>query len=542
MKAVFIALAFLLTAAPCAARTLHVDDDGPADFNTIQAAINWANEEDVIVVAPGTYYGQVRIDERQNIRLLGSGPETTIIDGQEQGHVVIFNVASGLLRGFKITNGGKKPGYLGGIFTSQSDVDVINNIVSGNNKGIIFSSNSSGAISCNKVVNNADDAITLISSSATISNNVIVRNDGMGIDTSSKSTPLTIVNNTIADNQSQGIELDPSADSKVMVRNNIICNNLYGIHIWGEPESVIALCNISYNNCWSNQRADYLNSYGTGSGDGIATASDASQPFDPLPGIGEISVSPLFSDPNNNDYHLKSQTGRWDPNSNSWIQDDITSPCIDAGDPATPIGYETFSNGGIINMGAYGGTAEASKSYFGKPTCETIVSGDINGDCTVDLKDFAILCSHWLQGASATNAGTFIKNQMECYLQTDKYTYHTGEIVQILFSVKNLSSKPMDFTFPTSCQASFDIMRDEELVWYYPKGANFAITHFSLPPGMAKQWKVGWNMIDENDTYETSDDTAAGPGLYEIVVRFGCTFYDPAINYAIITLPIEIVP
>lgn len=62
------------------------------------------------------------------------------------------------------------------------------------------------------------------------------------------------------------------------------------------------------------------------------------------------------------DYHLKSQVGRWDQNSQSWIQDDVTSPCIDAGDPNSPIGHEPFPNGGIINMGAYGGTEEASMS------------------------------------------------------------------------------------------------------------------------------------------------------------------------------------
>ncbi len=52
------------------------------------------------------------------------------------------------------------------------------------------------------------------------------------------------------------------------------------------------------------------------------------------------------------------------PNSESWIQDDVTSPCIDAGDPNTPVGDEPESNGGVINMGAYGGTAEASKSDY----------------------------------------------------------------------------------------------------------------------------------------------------------------------------------
>jgi len=59
---------------------------------------------------------------------------------------------------------------------------------------------------------------------------------------------------------------------------------------------------------------------------------------------------------------LKSQAGRWDSDSQSWVVDDVTSPCIDAGDPGTPVGLEPLPNGGIINMGAYGGTAEASKS------------------------------------------------------------------------------------------------------------------------------------------------------------------------------------
>jgi hypothetical protein len=48
-------------------------------------------------------------------------------------------------------------------------------------------------------------------------------------------------------------------------------------------------------------------------------------------------------------------------------------------------------------MGAYGGTARASKSYFGRPLCETIVAGDINGDCEVNFKDFTIIALHWLR-------------------------------------------------------------------------------------------------------------------------------------------------
>jgi len=68
------------------------------------------------------------------------------------------------------------------------------------------------------------------------------------------------------------------------------------------------------------------------------------------------------------DYHLKSQAGRRDEASASWVQDDVTSPCIDAGDPNSPVGDEPFPNGGVINMGAYGGTAEASMSPMQGPT------------------------------------------------------------------------------------------------------------------------------------------------------------------------------
>jgi hypothetical protein len=49
-------------------------------------------------------------------------------------------------------------------------------------------------------------------------------------------------------------------------------------------------------------------------------------------------------------------------------------------------------------MGAYGGTAEASKSWFDTPVCETIIAGDINGDCKVDYLDFAFMAMHWLEG------------------------------------------------------------------------------------------------------------------------------------------------
>ena len=39
------------------ARIITVDDDGPADFSNIQAAIDDANDGDTVEIQPGTYTG-----------------------------------------------------------------------------------------------------------------------------------------------------------------------------------------------------------------------------------------------------------------------------------------------------------------------------------------------------------------------------------------------------------------------------------------------------------------------------------------------------
>ena len=62
------------------------------------------------------------------------------------------------------------------------------------------------------------------------------------------------------------------------------------------------------------------------------------------------------------DYHERSRGGTW--NGSGWTKYTVQSPCIDAGDPADPRGAlePQFNAKNRINMGAYGGTAQASKS------------------------------------------------------------------------------------------------------------------------------------------------------------------------------------
>ena len=83
-------------------------------------------------------------------------------------------------------------------------------------------------------------------------------------------------------------------------------------------------------------------------------------PFDQL--NGHIDLDPFFADVNNGDCHLKSEAGRWDPIGQSWVQDAVTSPCIDTGDPDSDWTAELWPHGKRMNMGAYGGTPQASMS------------------------------------------------------------------------------------------------------------------------------------------------------------------------------------
>lgn len=111
-----------------------------------------------------------------------------------------------------------------------------------------------------------------------------------------------------------------------------------------------------------------------------------------------ISVDPLFADPANGDYRLKSKHGRWAPSANAgaggWVNDAVTSGCIDAGDPEADYASEPMPNFGRANIGAYGNTAEASKSGWN-------IQCDVNDDCIVNILDM-ILIRNKLNADTAT--------------------------------------------------------------------------------------------------------------------------------------------
>ena len=135
-----IAASILFLSTSALADTWTVDDDGTADFDTIQAAVNAAADGDVILIAPGTYTsnsnaGVVSISSK-SLTLESSGePALTILDGQHARSVISCNTCASItIEGLTITRGGYNEDWLdgGGIRCWASGMTVSNCIISNN--------------------------------------------------------------------------------------------------------------------------------------------------------------------------------------------------------------------------------------------------------------------------------------------------------------------------------------------------------------------------------------------------------------------------
>ena len=140
----------------------------PADFNTIQAAINASSDGGIIIVEPGIYFEN--IDFRgKNVIVQSIAPEntdtiaSTIIDGGNNGTVVKFEsgeTEDAMLYGFTIINGSAGTnGDGGGIRITNGSAPVIkSNVIRLNSArygaGILVSENSEPTTLMNTVAEN----------------------------------------------------------------------------------------------------------------------------------------------------------------------------------------------------------------------------------------------------------------------------------------------------------------------------------------------------------------------------------------------------
>jgi hypothetical protein len=354
-------------------RYFYTSADGPVEnltsgkrYDYIQYAIYDANDGDEIVVSLGTYDENINFLDK-NVTVRSSSPNdpavvaATVIHGRHRGPAVTFSSGQTrdcILTGFTITGAHKGPVNKGAISCrdlGQTGPAISNCVIADNNGPGIYANNSGPAISRCTITANEDDGIELHPEShPTVTNCIIARNLRHGI----RGGWPTVKNCTIVENTLLGL-----FHSSAVIVNSIIWNN--------GDEQVDAAAEASYCNIQGGR-----------------------------PGLGNIDIDPCFADPNVGDYHLKSTGWRWDADANQWTWDDVTSRCIDAGNPGSALRDEPvtldidplnrFGQNLRINMGAYGGTEQAGMGPHG-----WALLADLTNDGVVDSVDLAHLLQFW---------------------------------------------------------------------------------------------------------------------------------------------------
>jgi parallel beta-helix repeat protein len=244
--------------------------------------------------------------------------------------------------------------------------------------GIITGSNLTGNI----VYSNAEGIVWSGSSSAVLRNNLVYDNTLLGLSVTGLN--LQVVNNTIVQDTGNGVSIDSA-------RNIRLYNNV----LWTGGGYALAVSSLAqdgfdsdYNlfytvgpalvGQWQGSGRQSLNDWRT------ASFTDANSLYaDPLfvnrTGTdGVMGYVSLVNDGRDDDFHLQSRHGSSHGGALAPVRDAATglpvmapatltvdaaqSPGIDRGRANDAFSLEPVPNGGYINIGAYGGTAQASLS------------------------------------------------------------------------------------------------------------------------------------------------------------------------------------
>lgn len=438
-----VIVAVLALVVPCSAGVLTVDDDGPADYRTIQAAIDDSHHGDTVVVRQGTYRGRIVFNGRR-ITVRSEDPADDLVVRatvvvSDLAASVVFSFGEGeqsVLTGLTIAGAGilcdkTSPTISGNVIRDCTGAGIegrngakptiINNRILDNElegvylcggliQGNLISGNTVGLDSCggailNNVIANNRGAGGLYSCDGEIAGNRIIANDSPAEGGGLANCAARIHHNIIAGNRAstQGGGLYRCTS---FIYNNTIVGNRAGtvgggisqclatthsnIIAFNEAPTVGGVygpCANTYNAFWGN--------FGGNIGGGAMLSDD------------DILVDPRFTSGGywndrgtlntdddswiDGDYHLRSQVGRWDENRGLWVVDDETSFCIDAGRPSASWTDELWPHGKRANLGAYGGTPQASMSLstFG-------LLADLDHDEIVGLGDLMLFSRNWL--------------------------------------------------------------------------------------------------------------------------------------------------
>jgi len=246
--------------------THYVGGDGPNNYTTIQQAISNASNGDAVFVfdESSPYFEHLIINV--SIQLIGENTTTTIIDGENQGDVVIFNADDITMAGFTVQHSGDTPKVDAGIETRSNRNAITGNRVIQNGRyaiGILLNGSSDTVVTENFISENGNEGVFLQDSfNCTIKNNIFTRNGHCAVIISDSSRNV-IAQNTMYENYAtvslwqgaidneiawnlmrnqeySGVGIWPGANNNSIHHNYLSNNSLYGFIITCAEGNIIA--------------------------------------------------------------------------------------------------------------------------------------------------------------------------------------------------------------------------------------------------------------------------------------------------------------
>jgi len=226
----------------------------------------------------------------------------------------------------------------------------------------------------------------------------------------------------------------------------------------------------------------------------------------------DIYADPLFADRKNHNYHLESKAGRW--NGVNWVNDSISSPCIDTGYLLSDYSNEPVPNGSRINVGSDGNTGYASRSESGMsmPVLPTAnFSSNVTGGYAPLSVRFTDLSQYltsriWDFGDST---GSTQQNPMHTYSVAGNYT-----VTLTVNNANGTDSKTCTINVRTAIPKIVTNFSSNVTAGYAPLSVAFTDTSTGTPGS----WN--WNFGDgtKNSTQKNPAHTYLKAGSYAVTL------------------------
>jgi parallel beta-helix repeat protein len=287
-------------------RTLVVAQDGSGQYRSIQSAIDEARKGDTIVVKAGAYREDVRIHNKERIKLVGAGmDEVTLLGSDVVGVLFVGKLPYGAsdieISGMTVNeHGGQAVGIFlgrrivlrgirvnGMLFGQQSEALRIEDSILGGSETTGVQFVDSRAVLAGNFIHDNDHGVNVVGSSEVrLERNIITRSLFEGVVVSDRAK-ADLISNTIVNNGGGAAFL---GTSQVQVRGNIVTLNRYGFMVGSASRVTIAF------NALQNRDGNYMRQ------------GSPPQPAPELRPDSDLTVEAEFVDTTRDDFRLKADT------------------------------------------------------------------------------------------------------------------------------------------------------------------------------------------------------------------------------------------